>query len=381
MNNFRLKNDTAVCLTEGPYLESPKPQHGPWISTPNRALSSPPVNSFNAWERSLIESCPASGCGVHDWCFDVLKMLVPYCADDEKLFTFARSIFDCFACRHVDDGEIRRQMGNARRFRFSNSSVSYPGARARPTTSRWPLPNIVRIEEIVRLGPGMAQLIGTSPIPIQDGAVETAEVLEQLFPGNPLVCCSKTTDSHATLPLRSWKQLNHYQFIVPSPMSRVWGKTGDGRPSQRTLVNTGPRRHLVIEFDFKAGSNSAETNGSVHQARRTAKYASALAVGRMVSLLSKDGFTVQDMCAALIDHLSKYVAPAMVVHSGGKSLHAWFYCANIEEKLVHRFMRYAVSIGADFHTWNRCQFVRMPGGLRDNGTHQKIVYFDPEALS
>lgn len=308
-------------------------------------------------------------------------MLVPYYSSDERLFAASRAIFDRFAKRTVPDGEILRQIGNARRFRFSSSSVSCSGMETHASFPRWPLPDIVRIEEIVRSGPRLAQLSGTSPVPTHDGAVGTAQVLDRLFPGDPLVCCSKTIDSHATRALSSWIQLDHYQFIVPSPMSSVWGKTANDKPSQRTLVNTGPRRHLVVEFDFKAVPDSVSMKEDVQRGRRTAKHASAVETGRMVLQLTSDGFTVQDMCAALIDHLSKYMPPAMVVHSGGKSLHAWFYCPNIEEKLVRRFMHYAVCLGADPHTWNRCQFVRMPGGLRDNGARQKIVYFDPEALS
>jgi len=334
---------------------------------------------FTAKERSLIESCPPADCGVHDWSFEVLKVLVKYYASDEMLVAAARAIFDHFATRLVDDGEIRRQIGNARRLRFSCPSLACSGENA-ATPPRWPLPAIARIEEIIRQGPSLAQLSGTSPVPTHDCAVGAAQVLDRLFPGDPLICCSKTIDSHATRALSSWGHLAEYQFIVPSPMSEVWGKTNDGRPSQRTLVNTGPRRYLVVEFDFKAVPEGGSVQEKVQGRRRTAKHASALEIGRMVTLLNSDGYTVQDMCAALIDHLSKYMPPAMVVHSGGKSLHAWFYCAGIEERLVHRFMHYAVHLGADHHTWNRCQSVRMPEGLRDNGARQKIVYFNPEVL-
>lgn len=75
-----------------------------------------------------------------------------------------------------------------------------------------------------------------------------------------------------------------------------------------------------------------------------------------------------DAQAALIYHLSQ-IAPslALVVFSGSKSIHSWFYCATQTEETQLRFMRYAVSLGADRATWTRSQFVRMPDGTRRDG--------------
>ena len=71
---------------------------------------------------------------------------------------------------------------------------------------------------------------------------------------------------------------------------------------------------------------------------------------------------------------------ALVVHSGGKSLHGWFYCAGQPEEELRKFMRYAVSLGADPATWTRCQLVRLPGGLRDNGQRQTVLFCNPAVL-
>ncbi len=43
-------------------------------------------------------------------------------------------------------------------------------------------------------------------------------------------------------------------------------------------------------------------------------------------------------------------------------------------------MRYAVSLGADPATWTRSQFVRLPGGVRDNGKRQPVLFFNRAAL-
>jgi hypothetical protein len=54
---------------------------------------------------------------------------------------------------------------------------------------------------------------------------------------------------------------------------------------------------------------------------------------------------------------------ALVVNSGGKSLHGWYgLCGEEEHSKV--MMEYAVLLGADHSTWVRCQPVRLPAGLR-----------------
>jgi len=71
---------------------------------------------------------------------------------------------------------------------------------------------------------------------------------------------------------------------------------------------------------------------------------------------------------------------ALAVHSGGKSVHAWFPCPGLTDDQVRPFMARAVRLGADKATWTRCQFVRMPDGMRDNGNRQRVHYFAPNVL-
>ena len=127
---------------------------------------------------------------------------------------------------------------------------------------------------------------------------------------------------------------------MPSPNDHATGLTKDGRESKHTLSNTGARRFLVVEFD---------TGGA-------------------------------DDHAGLLLHLATIGPLVLAVHSGKKSLHGWFYCAGHPEDRLLRFMRYAVSLGADHATWTRSQFVRMPDGRRDNGKRQTVFYFNPQPL-
>jgi len=106
-------------------------------------------------------------------------------------------------------------------------------------------------------------------------------------------------------------------------MTAIEGLTKDGKPSHHALSITGPRRFLICEFD-------------------TGK---------------------TDEHAALLLHLGTFAPLVCTVHSGGKSLHGWFYVCGQAEAKVEKFFRYAVSLGADQATWGRshscgCQTAR-----------------------
>jgi hypothetical protein len=139
-------------------------------------------------------------------------------------------------------------------------------------------------------------------------------------------------------------------------MSAQRGRTQQGKLSFHSLENTGPRRFLIIEFD----------RGTL------------------------------DQQAALIWHLAGYAPLALVVFSGSKSLHGWFFCDGQPEDKLKRFFDYAHSLGADSRMWIRSQFGRMPEGTRSDGKssdalqvagiqnvppgRQAVLYFNPRVI-
>lgn len=238
--------------------------------------------------------------------------------------------------------------------------ASHHSLPPKPRRHDWPERDYDAIRHIVSGGHLLADLWDLSPASL-DG-LDSEAVADHLFPGDPWLCIARDQRKARTARRTTFGgTLAGMQFIVPNPMTGPQGKTQSGRLSARSLDNTGPRRFLVIEFDFES-----ERNGKPTPDRPLLDY------------LTADGVTIRDLCAALLIHLAQFAPLCLVVNSGGKSLHGWFTCADRSEADLRRFMRYAVHLGADRATWCRCQFVRMPGGIRDNGQYQSILFFAPD---
>jgi len=186
----------------------------------------------------------------------------------------------------------------------------------------------------------MVDLWENSPVRIESNDPRTDWFIDALFPGNPLLCCGWSRHRFETRPRSSWHKLDRLPLLVPNPMTARKGKTLTGKVSEHSLENTGPRRFLVIEQDTGE----------------------------------------PDEQAAILLHLAEKAPLALALHSGGKSLHGWFYCAGQTDERLRQFMEYAVSLGADPATWTPSQFVRMPDALRDNGKRQAVYFFNPEVV-
>jgi hypothetical protein len=219
----------------------------------------------------------------------------------------------------------------------------------------WPTRDWQRIEAVAQSAPGLCDLWEESPRRFEDNESHAEEIIAALFPGNSLLCCGLSESRFATTTRTQWgTRLATQQFIVPSPMAAEFGITLSGEKSSHCLNNTGPRRFLVVECDFLP-EDTARCFGSA----------------------GKTGDAL-DLCAAIVFELGRFAPLSLVVHSAGKSLHAWFFCAKQPEEKLRKFMRYAVSLGADPRTWVRSQFVRMPDGYRPNRGRQATYFFNPE---
>jgi hypothetical protein len=281
--------------------------------------------------QEMLASPPHAGEGIHRWLYSVARQLHAHLPAIEIVALLENRVQGCG--RHVSWKEIEDAVKNsllcAWRPRGSTAPV--------PSVAKWPGVNQKQWEAIVRDGRGLADLWEASKPRIEDAAQHTEAIIDRLFPGNPLLCCGKSSSDFDTKPRDDWRgEMSALALIVPSPMSAIEGVTKDGKPSRHTLSNTGPRRFLICEFDTGTA----------------------------------------DEHAALLLHLGTFAPLVCAVHSGGKSLHGWFYVHGQPDVKVEKFFRYAVSLGADRATWTRSQFVRMPDGTRDNGNRQTVFFLN-----
>ena len=254
--------------------------------------------------------------------------------------------------------------------RYNHPHSSGKGAKLREEKQliRVPSPGVDRslgrnfglIEAIANASKGLVDLWEASPVRIDSNEPNTDEIIDVLFPGNPLLCCGWSPHRFDTRPRGNWYRLQDLQFIVPNPMTARHGLTREGNLSAHALSSTGSRRFLVVEFDFDPSNSQQEE--------------------RLLERLAAEGRNVRDLCAALLLHLAEKAPLALAVYSGGKSLHGWFYCAGVPEQKVRGFFNYAVSLNADLANWTPSQFVRMPDGLRENGKRQTLYFLNREVL-
>lgn len=297
-----------------------------------------PYKPFSGLPRfvcDLLAAPPRHGDGVHRYLFRLARVLHHY-RDEGEIVAILRAVsHECG--REVPDREIQNAVRNSKSVAWS-PRANYNSPHQLLV---WPKINDEQREAIISNGPGAVDLWELSPRRLDSKECHTEEIIDALFPQNSLLCCGRTKAKFHTRPRDDWRgQLGTLQFIVPSPMSKSIGRAQAGHDSAHCLDNTGPRRFLVVEFD--------------------------------------DGST--DDHAAILLHLAARAPLALAVHSGGKSLHGWFYCAQQCDPSLRVFMRYAVTLGADPMTWTPCQFVRMPDGQRDNGNRQPILFFNPEVV-
>jgi len=212
--------------------------------------------------------------------------------------------------------------------------------RVRP----WPVPNRTLQAECKRLSARR----GWSLEALRESSALDAKTADETSPDwflkhllgdgmDVLICVGTGVAKFETELLYTFgARLLMFEFVVPNAMSAPMGKRkSDGQYSAHTLDNTGPRQNIVVEFD--------------------------------------DGASLDEQAARHI-WLSEFRKLRLVVFSGSKSLHGWYQAQN--EADDRKFMEEAVRLGGDPKTWLRSQFVRLPNGQREDGTIQRVEFFD-----
>jgi hypothetical protein len=279
------------------------------------------------WINQMLGEAPQAGGGLHRWIFVTalkLRAIMPASMAFDLLASATRD-----RGRNVPDRELRDAVSKA----YSTPAASLPYRGSIRAPKRWPEPNPAAIRGIVANGGGLADLWEASPQRLDCRESATESLIDALFPCDCLLCAGPRVEAMRTRPRDKWRGLlSSLLFIVPNPMLAQFGTTSEGRRSERCLGNTGPRRFVVVEFDFA-------TDGPTWQRTTLPEWEAA-------------GRSVADANAALLLHLRTFAPLAIAVHSGNKSIHGWFHVAGWEECRLRRFLRYA------------CQGRRESGGER-----------------
>lgn len=318
---------------------------------PSDAMPAPkkPDVPLPRWLLKVLQAWPVSG--GHNYVYAVANTCRRAgIQDEDALFGLIRWYHDKYrpgGARELKDREIWHAIKNSE------------GSCDRVTES-WPRLDLSSAWKVVQEVRGRAE----------DTGLGAWDVLPRLFYPGELVWMARATEgrkNQATRPRDEWAGVAaEQQFLVPSPMTAVEGVNLDGDRWCRTLDNTSARRWLVVETDFPAG----------HQMLGWAFH--------------ELGMSPMDVSMSILLWLGRYLPLVMVVGSGGKSCHGWFRAwdrsspeePNGDSELL-RFMRYAVSLGADYATWTRCQPVRVPGGTRPAeddkpARRQPVFLWNPE---
>jgi hypothetical protein len=302
----------------------------------------------------FIKPPPKAGSGVHQWLFSQACRLKGYGASLEEARNYIQaSLYKHQPGRHVLDRELNEAVRNA---------FTVEGERANEPS--WPKPAAKAIKAIVERdgAPTLERLKACCPTNLESLTAE--KTIDTLFPGNPLLCLAASQSEAQTFERDRWRGRERgLQFIVPSHMTAMFGVTQNGRRSARCLDNVGARRFLVVEFDMTPESEFW---------------------GPLIQKWEKNGISIFDAQASLLIDLATNPglrAPlACVVNSGNRSLQGWFYVKGFEDERVLPFFQRAVGLGADKATWTRCQLLRLPGGQRETGKRQEVVYLNPAVI-
>jgi hypothetical protein len=256
----------------------------------------------------------------HPRAYRIIRQMVDAVREDTARFTPDREILSAIQTAY----EVTPSTGTAR-------------------TRPWPVPNRTLQGECRRL----SKARGWTLDKLREASALDAAEMEKTAPewflgsllggGFELVCVGMGVAKFETAAISMFHgQLRMWEFVVPNAMSALEGKRkSDGELSAHTLDNTGPRQNIVVEFD--------------------------------------DGATPDEQAARHI-WLSEYRKLRMVVFSGSKSLHGWYQAQGEAED--RKFMEEAVRLGGDPKTWLKSQFVRLPNGQRQDGTIQRVEFFD-----
>jgi hypothetical protein len=152
--------------------------------------------------RDRIKSCPKSGQGVHQWLFSTALSLTSY-FDDPQIIEILEAYVSCTG----REQEIENAVASARRIAKGEG-----GSEPRVI---WSAVDYATVHKTVVDCPvRLRDLRSISPTGLSSERPMTEEILDTLYPGNPLLCFGRSVQGFWTRPREIWRGGN-----LASPLS------------------------------------------------------------------------------------------------------------------------------------------------------------------
>ena len=303
------------------------------------------MSALSLYQDALRSLPPSGGGGCHPRLPGVAKLGRGAGVAPEQVFADLRAAVH--GTRHVPDHEIEQAIRKAWNTDFKAVRQPRFTATIRGDDAR---------QRIIRAGEGATaeDLRRASPIPIDWPPAEDGwRLLDHLYaPGEHLFIGDDTTPGEIGVSIRTalawsqllkWMRITSHPKIIPNPLTGRLGKTKDGRPSYRADDCVAAHRFVVCEFD---------------------------------------GIPLVDQFAFWY---GAKLPVSAIIHSGGKSLHAWVrvdcksaveWERDIECRLFPSILE---PLGMDRSCKNEGRLSRMPGHVRaETGVQQRLLYLAPQ---
>jgi hypothetical protein len=174
-------------------------------------MTEPHLPSF---VHDLLASPPHRGQGLNNWFFRAARVLHAFRSRDEIIELLANAAYG----EPLQHNEIERAVER------SAACAWIPGEPPRTKEYRSAVPQLDlerRKAIIAQDNITFADLAASSPVTIPgDGPRRTEEIIDTIFPGNPLLCVGKSKERSCTELRETWRGcMSTYPLIVPSPMT------------------------------------------------------------------------------------------------------------------------------------------------------------------
>ena len=149
--------------------------------------------------RDLMASPPRAGEGVNLHLYRVARVLHPYRSESEIANILRAGTVGCG--RVVTEKEIHRAVENSKAAAWMRGKEPPPRS-----TPPWPNVNVEQREAVIAgMDMGLVDLWEMSPVRFEDNDSRCEETVDTLFPGNPLLCCGKSSFNFATRSREHWR--------------------------------------------------------------------------------------------------------------------------------------------------------------------------------